>query len=205
MTKSQKEVEGVFYKFIELLIEVTLPSGVPRLVVRASIHLQSLLECIRPSTTEVKSPLSLYANHNFVGEHKMYRELIFRFHCYMNCASTRRLEKLEIRPLYVRELEYIHSKEVSLQKLCYTKEIDQVLIEASLNLSMATIFRRHYSSTANLLMMEAKVLPLLDKVEKARAANLGRSHPLTLQSVNAMALIYRKMKKVRLEEEQSDK
>mmetsp|Transcript_23745 Transcript_23745/g.49478 ORF Transcript_23745/g.49478 Transcript_23745/m.49478 type:complete len:905 (-) Transcript_23745:9-2723(-) len=193
--KTQEEVEGVLYKTVSLFLEVELPGSVDNIILECNLHLRSMLECIKSSTNNDDSPLSLYADHHFTGPNSDIRELIFRHEVYLQCGTTRRLEKMELRPFYIKEIEYIHVKEIGLRKESFKKEIDKQLIEASLDLALATILRRHYTALTNTPMMETKVLPLLSFVEETRGNQLGRSHPLTLQAVNSMALTLRKMRR----------
>ena len=210
---------------VALYLEVDLPTPGNRIIVEADLHLQSMLMCINSASNQ-QTPLCLYSDRIFIGKDKLFRELVFRYECYMKCATTMRKESLELRPFYIREIEYIHVKEIGernallvamltnqpltnttrsiatlawlaagFRKETHSKNIDRDLNEASLDLALATVFRRHYSAIANLPMMETKVLPLLSFVEEKRALHLGRSHPLTLQSVNSMALTLKKIKK----------
>jgi len=112
------------------------------------------------------------------------RELQFRAHCYDMAVVNVRLEKLEIRDNYVKEIENVHALEVKYRLATLRKESDQSLCHASLSLSLCTILKRHYNALDNVTMMAEKVLPLMESAELIRQEVLGHSHPLTLTSTN---------------------
>ena len=154
-----------------------------------------MLKCIRPSTNDELSPLCLYAGKVFAGPMAKQRELDFRFKVYLSACASCRLEKNEIRPHYIKEIRYIYGKENDMRCAKLSAEKDKALCKATMDLILATILKRHYSATGNTRMMEEDVVPLYKSTEEIRAANLGRSHPLTLGALNGFAILCRKLKK----------
>ena len=113
-----------------------------------------MLKCIRPSTNEERSPLCLYAAKVFAGPEVKQRELDFRFKAYLVACANWRLEKKEIKPHYIKEVQYIYGREIAMRCQSLSTEKDRALCKASMDLIIATVLKRHYSATSNVRMMQ---------------------------------------------------
>mmetsp|Transcript_1677 Transcript_1677/g.3683 ORF Transcript_1677/g.3683 Transcript_1677/m.3683 type:complete len:892 (+) Transcript_1677:165-2840(+) len=190
----KEENPELVYKSIKVYVRIHLPSCSYKLILCCHVHLEGMLKCIRPSTNDERSPLCMYAAKVFAGPVAKQRELEFRYRVYVSATENRRLEKNEIRPHYIKEVQYIYGKETEMRCQNLSTEKDRALCKASMDLIIATVLKRHYSATANMRMMQEDVVPLYKAAEDTRATHLGRSHPLTLAALNGFAILCRKLK-----------
>ncbi|GMH75057.1 hypothetical protein TrST_g4991 [Triparma strigata] len=195
------------YKCVKCYVSVKPPSSTFKMTMEITIHLESLLRCIRSSTDEERDPLSAYVESVFPNS---YRELEYRVSVYetalINSPSDKNIlvrsgsTMDEIRPHYLKEIKYIYEQELALRNQTLTNEKDRECAQATYDLVLGRLLKKHYVTTGNMRLLEEEAFPLFESSEAKRSLHFGKSHPMTIISLNSYAILCRKLKKYDLAE-----